>query len=59
MNYWNEKNLREAIANFLRLNPKKGIGDKFRELEARIEALENKRGPGRPKNEASRPSSSL
>ena len=48
MNYWNDKVLRDSIANYVTRFKKIGIGDKIKELEDRIEALENRR-VGRPR----------
>ena len=50
MNYWNEKVLRETMADYLReFGNKEPLGKKIKALEARIEELEKKPKRGRPR----------
>ena len=53
MNFWNDKLLREALADYARKFRKVGLGTKIEEIESRLEKLEAKRRPGRPKKEES------
>ena len=47
MNFWNDKVIRDCIANFATKYKKVGLGDKIREIEDRLDKLETRK-VGRP-----------